>query len=239
MNGRLLEECVEAMLDEDQPLTEDGGFSILEESQGVQMSTRQIKHFHPNGKTMPNGSHIQRGGFSLECRNNATKFILDEKVHPVQYGLKEYRGGIIVFSTEVNALEFSKSRIKNKIMKVLATFGQRLRRKSIIRKVIDRMNRTQEEQIGAYSIGNLFSGRYIDDNGQHYDESSLALEINGLSSKSLLRLGEELARAFHQQTVLIKDLNPTPNKFYLADGVPNHYTDEEFRSLMDGMNTDA
>ena len=212
------------------------------------MSTRQIKHFHPRGESMPNGSNIQKGGFALECRRNADKFMLDENVHPIQYGLKQYRGGIIhpdqregviVLSTEVNALEFSTSRIKNKILKTIATFGQRLRRKGIIRKVIDRMNRTQEEQIGAYSIGNLFSGRYIDDNGQHYDESSLALEINGLSSKSLLRLGEELARAFHQQTVLVKDLNPTPNKFYLADGVPNHYSDEEFGSLMDGMNTDA
>jgi hypothetical protein len=45
----------------------------------------------------------------------------------------------------------------------------------------------------------------------------MSVEINGLSSKGLLYMGEMIARAFHQESVLIKDLNQ--NKIYLANGL--------------------
>lgn len=35
----------------------------------------EIRYFHPSGKTIPNGSHIQKGGFLLECRQNKRSFI--------------------------------------------------------------------------------------------------------------------------------------------------------------------
>ena len=50
-----------------------------------------------------------------------------------------------------------------------------------------------------------------------YDEHSLTLEVNGLSSKALLYLGEMIARIFKQECVLIKDLNN--NKIYSANGI--------------------
>lgn len=34
----------------------------------------KIKHFHPEGKTMPNGNSYQRGGFLKECSDNLQKF---------------------------------------------------------------------------------------------------------------------------------------------------------------------
>ena len=77
-----------------------------------------------------------------------------------------------------------------------------------------------DETIGAYSIGNAFKGRYVGDNGGEYNERSMTIEINGLSSEALLYLGEMIARAFHQETVLIKDLNK--NKIYLANGLTNN-----------------
>lgn len=35
---------------------------------------KEIKFFHPSGKSMPNGCHYQRGGFLAECRHNSNSF---------------------------------------------------------------------------------------------------------------------------------------------------------------------
>ena len=75
----------------------------------------EVKYFHPQRQTMPNGSHYQRGGFLQECRRNLNSFIRDEGVHGNQYGMAKYRGEIIVFSTDVNAVELDKNKIINKI----------------------------------------------------------------------------------------------------------------------------
>ena len=72
-----------------------------------------VKYFHPQRQTMPNGSHYQRGGFIQECRENQNSFILDEGVYGNQYGMAKYSGGIIVFSTDVNAVELDKDKIVN------------------------------------------------------------------------------------------------------------------------------
>lgn len=147
---------------------------------------KEVKYFSPDGrKNIPNGHPIQKGGFISACKANLNNFILSESVHDSQYGLSEYRGGVIVFSTEVNAVKLDK--------------------------------KMSDETIGAYSIDNAFKGKYVGDNGEEYNERSMSIEINGLSSKALLYLGEMIARAFHKETVLIKDLNK--NKIYLANGL--------------------
>ena len=71
------------------------------------------------------------------------------------------------------------------------------------------------EQYGLYSVGNFFKGKFVGDNGEMYSEKSISIEINGLSSISLFKLSENLAKAFQQETVLVKDLNR--NKIYLVD----------------------
>lgn len=182
---------------------------------------------------MPNGSHYQRGGFLHECKINKAKFILDEAVHQEQYGLYNYRGGIITFSTEVNAIEMSKNVIINKIKQVIKTFSNKWNRKSIIHNVINDLNNTNgEDYIGAYSVGNYFQGKYVGDNGEMYNEESLSVTVNGLSSKGLLSLAERLATAFMQETVLVKDLNT--NKIYLADG---NESNSDFDAEMSKINT--
>ena len=51
-----------------------------------------------------------------------------------------------------------------------------------------------------------------------YNDKSLSVEINGISSRNLLSFAELLAKEFKQETVLVKDLNL--NKIYLADSIP-------------------
>lgn len=187
----------------------------------------KVKYFHPQRQTMPNGSHYQRGGFLQECRENLNSFILDEGVHGNQYGMAKYRGGIIVFSTDVNAVELDKNKIINKIKQVITTFKNRLKKDTIIHNVMNKFNDKGGEYIGAYSVGNFFKGKYVGDNGEMYNERSLAVEINGLSSESLLKVAEMIAQEFMQETVLVKDLNK--NKIYTADSIP----------MADGSSLDA
>ena len=196
----------------------------------------EVKYFHPQRQTMPNGSHYQRGGFLQECRRNLNSFILDEGVHGNQYGMAEYSGGIIVFSTDGNTVELDKDKIVNNINQVITTFKNRVKNESIIHNVMNKLNDKGGEYIGAYSVGNYFKGRYVGDNGEMYNERSLAIEINGLSSESLLKVAEMIAQKCMQETVLVKDLNK--NKIYTADSIPmadNSSMDAE----QDKDNTDA
>ena len=49
---------------------------------------REIEYFSESGKGMPNGSHIQRGGFLTECYRNANKFVTVPR-EKLNLGLKE------------------------------------------------------------------------------------------------------------------------------------------------------
>ena len=177
---------------------------------------KEIKYFSPDGNEMPNGIAFQRGNFLKECKDNLNVFVLDEDIHGNQYGVVDYRGCVIVFSTDVNAVELDNNKILNKVKQIIATLGQRLNTSKISHKIITDFNRENDEYIGAYSIGHAFKGHYVGDNGEQYNEHSTTLEIGGLSSQGLLRIAEMLCRTFRQETVLVKDFNNM--KFYLANG---------------------
>ncbi len=177
---------------------------------------REVRHFHPSGLAMPNGSHIQRGGYLAECRRNAESFTLDDGVHGEQYRFLDYRGGVIVLPTAINAVEMSRNAVMDKVKQVVMTYGNRLRKGRVVREPLDSEG---TEHIVAYSVGESFTGKFVGDNGEVYGEKSLSVEVNGLSGRSLLRLAEMLADAFVQETVLVKDLNT--GKIYLADPIPS------------------
>ncbi len=75
--------------------------------------------------------------------------------------------------------------------------------------------RTVEGYIGAFSVGNFFSGKYVGDHSKCFDERSLSIEINGISSDALMYFAEEVALEFNQETILVKDLNI--NKIFLVN----------------------
>lgn len=177
---------------------------------------REVRHFHPSGHTMPNGSHIQRGGYLAECRRNAESFTLDESVHGEQYKFLDYRGGVIVLPTDVNAEEMSRNALMDKVKQIVMTYGNRLRKGRVVRKPL---NGKGTEHIGAYSVRESFTGKFIGDKGEVYGEKSLSVEVNGLSGRSFLRLAEMLADVFMQETVLVKDLNT--GKIYLVKPIPS------------------
>lgn len=212
------------------PLTTEEKIVKLFESTNPKKCFKEIKYFSRDGSTMPNGNALQRGGFLHECRENKEAFTLSEEIHSQQYGLADYRGGIIVFSTDVNAVSLDPNRLKNKIKQILATIGQRLNTTKISHKVINKFNKYNDtnEYIGAYSIGKAFNGHYVGENGEQYDERSTTIEIGGLSTKGLLRFAEMIAKVFHQETVLVKDMNNM--KFYLANSHRSN-TDPDFSNI--------
>jgi hypothetical protein len=215
--AKLILEIVSRLRPTKKTLTKEEKIEKLFESTNPKKAFKEIKYFSRDGSSMPNGSAIQRGGFLHECRMNKEAFVIDEAIHSQQYGLGDYRGGIIVFSTTVNAVSLDKNKIKNKVKQILATIGQRFNAGNISHKIINKFNKYNEtgEYIGAYSVGNAFKGKYVGDNGEQFDERSITIEVGGLSTKGLLRLGEMIAKVFHQETVLIKDMNNF--KFYLAN----------------------
>lgn len=210
-------EIISRLMPKKKPLTTEEKIVKLFESTNPKKAFKEIKYFSKDGSSMPNGHGIQRGGFLRECRENKNAFVLNEEIHGEQYGLADYRGGVIVFSTDVNAVSLDKNKLKNKVKQILTTIGQRLNTSSISHKVINKFNKYNEtdDYIGAYSIGNAFKGHYVGDNGEQYDERSTTIEVGGLSTKGLLRLAEMIAKVFHQETVLVKDMNNM--KFYLAN----------------------
>jgi hypothetical protein len=214
-------------------------------SKNKNFSIKEIKYFSPDGRnTLPNGSIYQKGGFLNECRINKesfsennyqyfidSKFIITESnilvteaVHQNQYGLFDYRGGIIIFSTDVNSLILDKNKLINWLKNKILTLKNRLFTRKKLGNIISKFNLNKnkkikekqiEDYIGAFSIGNFFKGTYISDNEKQFNEKSLSIEINGISTEALIYLAEEIAIDFKQETVLVKDLNK--NKIFLVD----------------------
>lgn len=177
-----------------------------------------LEVFHPSGKPVPNTSHVHKGFFYSESEKNRDLF-LSEKIHDEQYALSKYKGGMIVFSVEVNAEKLSENRIINKIKQFWATLKQRYTKNSKINKIIklfnDDANKLIDEKIYSCSVGNFFKGKYLSDDKELFDEKSTSIEVNGISSSSLLLLAEYICKSFRQETVLVKDFNC--DKIYLAD----------------------
>ena len=172
-------------------------------------TVKEVKYFHPDGKPIPNSLHIHKGYYFEQCVKNSNSFELNEKIHDKQYGLRDYRGGVIVFTTDVNADKLRDDEIKQ----FLETFTQRLKKDEKPHTVRHKSN--SEDFIGTHSLGHFFKGKYVGENGEIFNNESLALKIKGLSSKELLRLGEKLANDLVHHAVIIKDLNT--NKIYIAE----------------------
>ncbi len=109
------------------------------------------------------------------------------------------KGGIIVFSQEVNAVRLSQNKLINFVKQKLETIKNRLSGKKKIDKIAD-----DNELIG-WTVGNYLDGRYKAKNGKMYGEKSLSVEIIGIDTDILIKIAEQLCDAFMQESVLVKD----------------------------------
>lgn len=121
------------------------------------------------------------------------------------------KGGIIVFSQEVNAVKLSQNKLVNWIKQKVATFKHKTSGKSRIDEI------AQHHDLVGWTIGNFLKGRYTGKNGKVYSEDSLSVEIIGVSEDTLIEIAEELCRAFDQETVLVKSYSAR-NRIMFVNG---------------------
>lgn len=110
------------------------------------------------------------------------------------------KGGIIVFSTDVNAVELSKNKIVNFIVQKVRSWYNRFTAVDHIGRIAKRF-----KEITSITIGAFMHGRYYDrHNDRSFDETSTSVEVIGVGKDVLIHLGETIAKEFDQQTVLVK-----------------------------------
>lgn len=109
------------------------------------------------------------------------------------------KGGIITFSTEVNAESLSNSKLINWFKQKFNTILNRLNKNKKIDKIANKHDLT------AWTVGNFLHGRYTANNGEVFDENSLSVEIVGIDFDELIKIAEELCIEFIQESVLVKD----------------------------------
>lgn len=125
------------------------------------------------------------------------------------------KGGIIVFSIDENINPGAGYWIRLEIWvrnKAWLTINQ-IRTNSKIDSIIGKNQNIKE---AGFSIGNYFiGGCYRAKRGEIFDEKSATLEITGISSEILEKVASQIAREFHQDSVLVKDFET--NDIYFVD----------------------
>lgn len=121
------------------------------------------------------------------------------------------KGGIIVFSQEVNAVQLSKNKLINWIKQKFSSVKNKVVGPSDIDKI------AQKHDLVGWTIGKFLKGRYTGKNGKVYSEDSMSVEIIGVSDDTLIEIAEELCRVFNQETVLVKTYSEK-NRIFFVNG---------------------
>ncbi len=168
-----------------------------------------IKYPTIGAKSLMEG--IKLNGFTINKANDATaitQYIGDDLKEEISYEFDK-KGGIIVFSVNVNAIKSSTNKIINYVKNKIETAKNVLFKDKKINSII-----SDFDDVQGVTIGNFVKGRYKADDGSLYDETSLSIEIIGISTHVLNSIAEQIAKEFTQETVLVK--NYEDNKIYLV-----------------------
>lgn len=154
-------------------------------------------------------SHINAmrlNGVTFDVKNdkNAKTYYIDDNLKLVESIDFEFnkKGGIIIFSTDVNALKISKNRIENFIHQKLLSLKNRILKN---KKVSDILKKHKEVQDVGFTIGNFVKGGYKANDGKIYNERSSSVEVIGVDSDILQSIAEDVCLEFSQESVLVKD----------------------------------
>ena len=200
--------------------------TLIKECSGYKLEN--VVNFSRNGNVEPCGSYLTKGYeiHDIMLNRNAFEhnsncgFFLAEGVQDseFQWGLNNYAGGMIVFSTNVNSVLNDKSSIVKKLKSIYYTTINNLMKNKKLANIYKRWNAEygDKEYLGGYTFGHGFKGRYQGENGEIFDESSITLEFAGMSSEFLLLFATEVCKEFKQETALVKDYNN--GKIYYANG---------------------
>jgi hypothetical protein len=113
---------------------------------------------------------------------------------------KPNMGGMIILSTDVNAVKLSENKLVNWVKQKIVSVENKFAFNKKLTKLA-----SKHKDIFAWSIGRYFHGRYRSKEGYYFDEKSLSIEILGVPVKILIELAEDLCREFKQEAVMLKD----------------------------------
>lgn len=112
---------------------------------------------------------------------------------------KAEKGGIIVFSTDVNAVEQSENKIIDWCMEKYKAIKNPMRNETMQDKTAN------SDGITAMTVGKYLQGRYRPQkDGSFFTENSVSVEILGVSDNELFVLAEDIRKEFQQESVLVK-----------------------------------
>lgn len=130
--------------------------------------------------------------------------IIDKSVinEAIEFELTEdAQGGMIIFSTEVNAMELSTNKFLNWIKQKVESIKNKFKSYNKIDSL------AKKYDLVGWTVGKFLNGRYTGRDGKIYDENSLSVEVVGIDSDTLIKLAEDLCREFNQESVLVKNYN--------------------------------
>lgn len=187
-------------------------FNIINQTNIQKPEGGMVKYKTVGARSLMEG--FQLNGFSIDRKNDTSaktsyNDLTDiELSEDISYQFDD-KGGIVVFSVNVNAVQLSTNKVVRVVKNALETFKNKLFKDRKINKVLSKY-----DEVFGVSMGNFVKGRYKSENGSMYDESSLSVEIIGITTEVLNRIAEDLAKEFRQETVLVK--NYDDNRIYLV-----------------------
>lgn len=156
------------------------------------------------------GAYSASRWLSNDLRVKENRVIYTSVKEGIEYEFEpNQKGGIITFSTDVNAENLSDNKLVNWVKQKVATFNNKLTKNKKIDKI------SQKHNLAAWTVGKFLSGRYTAKNGKVFDEKSLSVEIIGVDSDELIKIAEELCIDFIQESVLVKDYST--NRIFLVN----------------------
>ena len=161
------------------------------------------KCFHPQGKLGFQGIWSMEG-WEINSKKNAQAFKKHTFVQ--EQGNK---GGMIVFPQEIKNLLNCDDKEKS-LHKEQKEFAKQLYSSVLL-------SFTTKHKGIEYFFGRGFLGTFPSYTNYFFDKNSLTLEISVITSEDLIKLAEDIAYIFSQETLVIKDYNN--DKVYLTSGI--------------------
>lgn len=128
---------------------------------------------------------------------------------------KEYPGGIITFSKDINSQEqllqqsdiFSEGGVVTVSFDWDMLYQDMLEIMETFKVVIDEIRDNSKKTYGItnISMGNYFKGNYVYNSKQVYDEISMSIELNGIEEDELNEIARALCIELNIETVMVKN----------------------------------
>jgi hypothetical protein len=152
---------------------------------------------------------------SMKLNNVLPKFLYED----VDFELDE-PGGVIIFSTDLNATLENAKTFKEKVKYFFEskwkTFFNRLNLNSRLNKIL-----LDEYELPGFTVGKNFKGSYKSKNGTTFNEKSYTVDIAGVSSDILKLISTKICREFKQEVVMVRDFNKDSIKVYFVNDKNN------------------